>query len=71
MKDLFEFAAAPAALFALVAMIGVAGGIEAGSISFAAGSAIALILVAVEAFALDGIMRKEARDNEEDQDIDE
>ena len=51
MKDIVQFLSVPIAVTALIAMIGLAGGIENGSIPFPAGAAAVGLLVLVEVLA--------------------
>lgn len=62
MRDIVQFLSVPIAVTALIAMIGVAGGVENGSIPFPVGAAAVGLLVLVELLAYAHYEKEEKKD---------
>ena len=61
MKEIMQFLSVPISVLALITMIGVAGGIENGSIPFSVGAAAVGLLVLIEVLAYVFYVREEKK----------
>ena len=69
MRALLQLLTAPVAAIALVLMLGMAEGINDGTVPFSVGVVVALVMIAVEIVAFKIIDGKEGSENEENPDV--
>lgn len=69
MRALFQLLIAPVAAIALVLMLGMAEGINDGTVPFSVGVVVALVMIAVEVVVFKIIDGKEGSENEENPDV--
>lgn len=69
MRALLQLLTAPVAAIALVLMLGMAEGINDGTVPFSVGVVVALVMIAVEVVVFKIIDGKEGSENEENPDV--
>ena len=69
MRALLQLLIAPVAAIALVLMLGMAEGINDGTVPFSVGVVVALVMIAVEVVVFKIIDGKEGSENEENPDV--
>lgn len=69
MRALLQLLSAPVAAIALVLMLGMAEGINDGTVPFSVGVVVALVMIAVEVVVFKIIDGKEGSENEENPDV--
>lgn len=68
MRDLLKLISAPGAAIALAVLLGIAGGMENGTIPFPAALLITVVIVAAEAIAIKTVISRErAREDGENE----